>query len=159
MAMQRKTWSINGLSAELGIDRRTLSRRLAGLPPAEVKRLKNREERRWYLSSVLDHLDNRDRTARADKEMVERFDLMMARDFYPALIDSDGVQKLFINGVMDELGLNRVQAIRAFQILGTALSYSFCEVMEDENLQFRLPDWVVEMNRLGIEGYLEKHGN
>ncbi len=35
MALQRQLWSINALSVELGIDRRTLAKRLQDLPPAQ----------------------------------------------------------------------------------------------------------------------------
>lgn len=35
MALQRQLWSINALSTELGIDRRTLAKRLDGLVPAQ----------------------------------------------------------------------------------------------------------------------------
>lgn len=50
MAMQRQNWSINGLAAELGIDRRTLAKRLQDLPPAQD------EPRTYTLRAVLDHL-------------------------------------------------------------------------------------------------------
>ncbi len=35
MAMQAQLWSINGLSTELGLDRRTIAKRLEGVAPAE----------------------------------------------------------------------------------------------------------------------------
>ncbi len=56
MAMQRRTWSINALSAELGLDRRTLSKRLQGLPPVETKKAGNRVEKRWHLADVVGHM-------------------------------------------------------------------------------------------------------
>ena len=47
MAMTRRLWSINGLAAELDADRRTLTKRLRDLPPAETKRVGGRIEKRW----------------------------------------------------------------------------------------------------------------
>ena len=58
MAMQKKLWSINGLANELEIDRRTLAKRLEGLPPATVKKMGNRTEKRWRLANVLEHFKN-----------------------------------------------------------------------------------------------------
>jgi hypothetical protein len=56
MAMQSTLWSINALSTELGIDRRTLAKRLQHLPPAEVKQVGRRIEKRWRLADVIAHL-------------------------------------------------------------------------------------------------------
>ena len=57
MAMQRKLWSINALAAELDVDRRTLSRDLQDLEPAQVKRIGSRVEKRWLMADVLEHMD------------------------------------------------------------------------------------------------------
>jgi hypothetical protein len=46
MAMTKQLWSINALSVELGIDRRTLAKRLADLPPDEEKKIGARIEKR-----------------------------------------------------------------------------------------------------------------
>ncbi len=59
MAMQKQTWTINGLSTELGMDRRTLSKRLSNLPPAEQEQQKGKTVRRWHLQNVLTHLNRR----------------------------------------------------------------------------------------------------
>lgn len=50
MALQRQHWSINALSVELGLDRRTLAKRLDGLNPAQV------DPKLYELRAVLDHL-------------------------------------------------------------------------------------------------------
>ena len=49
MAMQPSTYSLNALSVELGIDRRTLAKRLADVPPAEVRG----RSKRWRMQDVL----------------------------------------------------------------------------------------------------------
>ena len=52
MAMTRRLWTINSLSVEVKIDRRTLGKRLDGLQPAgKVKGFDA-----WYLADVLAHL-------------------------------------------------------------------------------------------------------
>ena len=56
MAMQRQTWSISGLATELDMDRRTLAKRLADLPPAEVKQVGRRTEKRWRLADAIAHI-------------------------------------------------------------------------------------------------------
>lgn len=50
MALQRQLWSINALSVELGLDRRTLAKRLDGLAPAQES------PKTYRLRDVLDHL-------------------------------------------------------------------------------------------------------
>ena len=56
MAMgQRQLWSINGLSVELRMDRRTLAKKLEGVPPdGEIK-----GHAAWYLSTALDAIESR----------------------------------------------------------------------------------------------------
>jgi phage terminase Nu1 subunit (DNA packaging protein) len=51
-----KHWSVNALSAELGIDRRSLARRLEGLTPASEKKVGKRTERGYLLRDVFHHL-------------------------------------------------------------------------------------------------------
>ena len=50
--MQKKLWSINALSNELGHDRRSLSKWLEGLPPEKV----DGRVKYYLLSDVLEHL-------------------------------------------------------------------------------------------------------
>lgn len=52
MAMQKQKYSISGLSVELGIDRRTLAKRLDPLQPVEVKGKSNF----YHMSDVIQHL-------------------------------------------------------------------------------------------------------
>ena len=93
MAMQRKLWSINGLATELDADRRTLSRDLRDLPPAESKRIGSRIEKRWLIGDVLEHMDlGREPSRRRGRggrpmsiaEMIERFNSVITEDLFPA---------------------------------------------------------------------------
>jgi len=47
--------------------------------------------------------------------------------------------------------------MRAFQLAGVALAYALGEVLDDDGLDFQVPDSIVEMHALGIDGYLKKH--
>lgn len=49
MAMTRQLWSINGLATELGMDRRTVARRLSAAPPDG--KLKGKPA--WFLETAL----------------------------------------------------------------------------------------------------------
>jgi len=145
MAMQRQTWTINGLSAEFGVDRRTLSKRLSGLPPAEIKELKNRTERRWYLSDVLSHLERRDSQADGiEAEALAEFKRIIAENLYPSIITSNAFGAIISNGLQDELGLTEAQGRRAYELACAALVYALCEVLEDDDLQFQLPDFIMD---------------
>jgi hypothetical protein len=154
--MQRQTWSINGLSAELQMDRRTLSDRLDGLPPAETKQLANRTEHRWYLADVLEHLENPNASAGIDAA-ITGFKEILTKNLYPSIVASRSFGAIISNGLQDEIGLTEAQGLRAFQLAGVALSFALCEVLEDDDLDFQVPDFVVELHELGTDGYLKKH--
>jgi len=156
MAMQRQTWSINALSNELQMDRRTLSDRLDGLPPAETKQLKNRTEHRWYLADVLEHLE--DPGAGGDLSgAMDGFKKIITQNLYPSIVASRSFGAIIVNGLQDELGLTEAQGLRAFQLAGVSLAYALGEVLDDDGLDFQVPDFIVEMHEFGIDGYLKKH--
>lgn len=58
MAMTRQKWSVNGLSVELGLDRRAVAKMLDGCPYVEAKVVRGRITRLYHLSDVLRHLGN-----------------------------------------------------------------------------------------------------
>jgi hypothetical protein len=55
MAMTKKLYSISGLATELGRDRRTLAKRLNGIPPDGVL---PGGHKGWFLTTALASLDN-----------------------------------------------------------------------------------------------------
>lgn len=67
MAMQRQLWSLNALSNELGMDRRTLAKRLHSLAPAETKQFDNRTEKLWHMADVVSHLQRQQKQSGSDK--------------------------------------------------------------------------------------------
>jgi hypothetical protein len=65
-------WSVNGLSVELGIDRRTLGKKLSNLRPDGEGQEAGKTVRRWHLAHVLDHLQ-------ADRPIAEAPDVRTGR--------------------------------------------------------------------------------
>jgi hypothetical protein len=57
--MISKDWSLNSLATELGMDRRTLARRLEGLEPAKEVTKGKRTERLYKLAAVIAHVYER----------------------------------------------------------------------------------------------------
>jgi hypothetical protein len=57
------------------MDRRTLAKKLQGLPPAHVKRLKTRVEKRWKLADVLPYIQQGITEPVADDDSMECDDL------------------------------------------------------------------------------------
>ena len=51
-----KTWTLSALSVELGLDRRSLARRLEGLAPVSETTKGKRVDRRYKLAAVVQHL-------------------------------------------------------------------------------------------------------
>jgi hypothetical protein len=154
MAMQRNLWSINGLAAELDIDRRTLAKRLEGLPPATVKKLGNRTEKRWHLADVLEHFKN---PRRAEPDPVEEMKAIVGQKMYPTLLCSRAFQNILMHGTHEEMGLSKVQAMRVYQFASLALLWAFSEIHEDEEMQFVMPDHIKDMHAMGLDAYVEKH--
>lgn len=56
--MTPQTWTINALSVELGIDRRSLARRLEGLSPMSERKIGRRTERLYRMRDVFAHLQS-----------------------------------------------------------------------------------------------------
>lgn len=87
--MTPRLWSVNALSVELGLDRRSLARRLEGLEPAEQKIVGRRTERLYRMRNVFGHLMTADgerldvnaervKLARCQREKIE-FELAAKR--------------------------------------------------------------------------------
>ncbi len=76
MPMQPQTWTVNGLSVELGEDRRTLAKRLADVPPAETKG----KTKRWRMTDALAALGkSRVDPVKSESESAARARLTRAR--------------------------------------------------------------------------------
>jgi hypothetical protein len=153
MAMQKKTWSINALSTELDLDRRTLAKRLDGLAPATEKKVGDRTEKRWHLADVLAHFEN---PKPADDFIAEQKKMVGAL-MYPALVSAEAFQNIIMHGVHEEIGLTKVQAMRVYQLACVAVLWGFNEIHEDEGIEYAIPDHVKDMQETGLDAYVEKH--
>jgi hypothetical protein len=129
---------------------------LRSLPPATVKKVGSRTEKRWYLVDVIEHLKNPAPTQDLDLFM-EDFKQMIGHKLFPAILDSKGFGGIIIGSCMDELGISKVQAYRIFELVTVALTYALSEMHEDDDMTYAFPDFVTEMGDLGIEAYLEKY--
>ena len=144
MAMNRRLWSVNALSVELEIDRRTLSRRLDGLVPAKKRRVGNREERSYLLSDVIAHLNREQTSSQADQDERAK-GVKLLKDFcremlFPALLESNYFRGILYNGSREELGLDDTQSRRILDFGMLALVFGIGEIFDDENIGFVFPE-------------------
>jgi hypothetical protein len=70
MPMHRQLWSVSSLTIELGIDRRTLSKKLSDLRPDGEGIEGGKTVRRRYLMHALKHLQAADRATAAEGQNV-----------------------------------------------------------------------------------------
>lgn len=91
--MQKQTFSVSWLAVNLGMDRRTLSRRLEAVKPAKSERTGRGSERQYFLRDVVDAVFTRERPegeldltqerarlARAQSERVETENRVRSRE-------------------------------------------------------------------------------
>jgi hypothetical protein len=108
MPMTRQLWSISGLSAELGIDRRTLSKKLSDLRPDGEGIEGGKTVRRWYMARVLKHLKAADRTtakAEVDERLIEDHKHVVTQFLFPALVSSRYFLGFFAAYLHEDIGL------------------------------------------------------
>jgi len=151
MPMQKRTWTISGLSVELEIDRRTLAKRLQGLPPAEIKRIGDRTERRWYLQDVVEHLQDapkgkrRGGRPRIDGEMIARFNRIIAEDLFPDVIASPYFERVMLAGGVEDYGLSESQSRNMFGLAVLGLSYALAETLGDPDIKIGYHKHTIEL--------------
>lgn len=119
MAMQSKLWSINALSTELEIDRRTLAKRLAGLPPAESKKVGIRIEKRWRLADVVGHLkklENRHNGNEAKTAPVNGFRMIHHSSIIHFVWWLTNEMGLAWSGAMVEAGLKKAKIKELYKL-------------------------------------------
>ncbi len=110
MAMKPRLWSINGLAAELRTDRRTVAKRLHGVPPDGRKGGFDA----WYLETALPYVRG-ERAAPAEPEIPEHLRAMgvpFLREFGTPRGDvGEGVAATLVGVVYD--APRRIAAIAA----------------------------------------------
>lgn len=156
MAMQKRTWSLNALAVELNTDRRTLAKRLDGLPPAETKIAGNRIENRWHLSDVMEWLNTpraRDFTPAQKKffaDAEKKLNEVIVGMIFPGIVSNRFFEGLILNGGMEDVGLTREQAEEMLCFAVTGICYAIEEMVQTPGIEFSFPDSTLEiMKRVG----------
>ena len=126
--MQKKLWSINALSNELGHDRRSLSKWLEGLPPEKV----DGRVKYYLLSDVLEHL-GRDGKLREEKRTTSQSPgeynpiRSMVEEGVKHFVYFFGDESLnFWLALMKEKGFEPLQALELYRYLSFMI-YLKCE--------------------------------
>ncbi len=144
MGMAREARSLNWLSNELKVDRRTLAKRLEGLRPVKEQRVADRVERTWYLADVIAYLQ-RQETARASgndqdahtKRIVNGIKAFIATEIYPKIIDE---QVDLFGGVVlaatTELGMSKADAMCLWVHVALSLAQAIGNGFQDPDMQF-----------------------
>ena len=145
MAMTRTVWSINALSVELGIDRRTVARRLQGVTPAD---LGPDGSPRWRLADAVPALIRSDndysakpmRPPPAGCEILEQVPNPAHAGFVTAWLEIiANIQPLAASALMAS-GLSRKQAEPAIAHLFVAL----VTFADHAAKAARIPPWLDE---------------
>lgn len=161
MSLSQQLWSLSALSIELGIDRRTLAKRLSNLDPSWTKEYRNRVEKKWYLKDVLDHLqimntplkksallDSQRRNENEVKVFIRKF---IGEEVFPKIGDSSSFINIIVNACQEELGLSIKDGLRVYQFVMFALVTHFCESTGDDDLGFKKPEFMLHLNQVGLK--------
>lgn len=155
MAMQAELWSINALATEFHMDRRTMAKRLEGLPPVETKKVGKRIEKRWRLNDVVEHLNN-PKPDDFDEKLRDATKEYLSKQLYPMIVDNDTFIGTVFKNSLDE-GLSREQALRQYQIASYALIAGICALTEDEDLEFETGQFFEFLQEHGTDYFIEHH--
>lgn len=138
--------------------------------------------KRWRLARVLAHLaakgNGRGTVATTDprvKRMLEADEELVCTHLYPAMIGSSHFRGLTINYLREDLGIDTVAALRAYQVACLGLCYGIAQFfatlrdalddIEREEIpleelgqvRFVVPASFEELKRLGPERYAARH--
>ena len=116
MSMQSKLWSINALSIELNMDRRTLAKKLEDLPPAEIKKVGNRVEKKWKLHDVIEHLSKKFKTSNIkDEKPLNILRYIHEESVKHCLYETAEDLGQVLTGLLVEKGMNKKDATSIFK--------------------------------------------
>lgn len=138
MAMQKQLWSINGLATELGLDRRTLCRRLEGLRPAKIEG----KVKLYRLQDALSCLDlGSSKNTKGDE--VEERTRQFLKEFTVDLFDSlCGPLSLQMR---QDIGLPADKTWRIMELLFFWMIFYLGEGLEEKDVQVRLPEVIRDL--------------
>jgi hypothetical protein len=175
MSMVRQLWSVSSLSIELGIDQRTLAKKLSNLRPDGEGIEAGKTVRRWYLARVLRHLKANGAKRGVDERMagmVEDHRHLVTEFLFPAVMGSRYFLGFFLAHLHEDIGLTKSQALRAYGAGVLALHYAIGEFfagvdaevagdplsgnIEDHEIEVWMPSEPHELVKLGAEAYALK---
>jgi len=133
--MQSKLWSISGLATELGMDRRTLAKRLESLAPAEEKKTGKRIQKLWRMSDVVEHLRSpRPQQAELDAENKKLTKEYLSTQLFPLIVSNAAFVGTIFSGAKDD-GLTRQQALNQYKTAFYAIVSALSDITGDEDFQ------------------------
>lgn len=116
--MQSQTFTLSGLSVELGVDRRTIAKMLDDLPAAETE---PDGKKRWKLRAVLAHIEKR-KASDVGQSATDQEGAWIGHELTPAIFGSKTFMSIFMRGLRDELGMSKRDVLRTYLLLFLALA-------------------------------------
>ena len=155
----KKKWSLNALSTELDMDRRSLARKLEDLEAAEVVEMKNRCEKKWFLSDVVEHLNRPVKfEVTTDEELMREFMChFLGNEVYPKLCSSQKLYEPVVTLLYVEYGLSKDDALEMYKWIGLCIAEAIAESCDNKDMPFLMPDIFETITTLGNEAYIEKY--
>jgi hypothetical protein len=159
------TYSISGLSEETGIDRRTLKKRLRGLPAAEERDIGNgRVEKRWRLTDVRLYLElhaaglDAEGTWESGGQMLKRF---AGTELFPKLVAHPHYSGGLSGYAHGELGMSKPDALdfvsKVTLLVMSALSESFGDPDMEIRVEGPVGEWLEAKNEGRTDVYLTEN--
>jgi len=154
------TWiSISQLAELTGTSTRTVRKRCEGLKCRAGEKNAKLYDSRQALP-LINRADEHLRNPTPDRNLdlfIEEFKRMIGHKLFPGIIASKAFGAIIVNGCCNELGLDKAQGLRIYQYATMALIYALCELHEDDDMTFTIPDHMKDLGDLGPEAYLEKY--
>jgi hypothetical protein len=162
---EERTYSISGLSEVTGIDRRTLKKRLTGLPVAEERSIGNgRIEKRWRLSDAKSYLElqaagfDAAHTWQSGQQMFKTF---TGTELFPKLVSHPHYWGGLSGFARAELGMSKTDSLDFVCKITLLVMSTLGELFADPKMAFTVEgvpaEWTNAKNSRSTDAYLAKH--
>lgn len=136
--MAERTWTINGLANEFGLDRRTVTARLKPVTPYSKRTLRNGNvERRFRLKDASPYLTRP--APDHDREAARSLKLWVAHEFYPAVVQQPEFVRLLTGYCTGALKLSKPQALDVYRTAAGALLVAIQAAFEADDIKCKVP--------------------
>jgi hypothetical protein len=137
MALQAIDWSLNALSVELKIDRRSLAARLSDLPPVVNERRNGKIVRRWRLHDVVAHLQRGEVEPTKAAEVKFKFvaQRFICNEVFPRLIESEQFLVPLAGYAHSSLNLTKAQSLDLVAQTALFIAEALAEGFDDPDLE------------------------